>query len=50
MPNCTPTQVEFPPVKRRKIEAQLCAGAITSDGGVMLLRAVDQRLGLTERM
>ena len=50
MPNCTPTQIEFPPFKRRKIEAQFSGGAITSDGGVMLLRAVDQQVGLTERI
>ncbi len=50
MPNCTPTQIEFPSFKRRKIEAQFSGGAITSDGGVMLLRAVDQRVGLTERI
>jgi len=50
MPDCTPTQIEFPSFKRRKIEAQFSGGAITSDGGVMLLRAVDQRVGLTERI
>ncbi len=50
MTNCTPAQIEFPPLKRRKIDAQFSGGAITSDGGVLLLRAVDQQLGLTERI
>jgi hypothetical protein len=45
-----PIQIEFPSFKRRNIEAQFSGGAITSDGGVMLLRAVDQRVGLTERI
>nr|WP_235185954.1 transposase [Methylomarinum vadi] len=44
MTNCTPAQIEFPPLKRRKIDAQFSGGAITSDGGVLLLRAVDQQL------
>ena len=50
MTNCTPAQIEFPPLKRRKIDAQFSGGAITSDGGVLLLRAVDRQLGLTERI
>ncbi len=50
MPNCTPTAIEFPPLKRRKIIAQFSGGAITSDGGILLLRAVDRQLGLTERI
>jgi len=50
MTNCTPAQIEFPPLKRRKIEAQFSGGAITSDGGVLLLRSVDQQLRLTERI
>ena len=50
MTNCTTAKVEFPAFKRRKIEAQFSGGAITSDGGVLLLRAVDQQLGLTERI
>lgn len=50
MPNCTATKIEFPACKRRKIEAQFNGGAITSDGGVLLLRSVDQRLKLTEQV
>jgi hypothetical protein len=50
MTNCTAAQLEFPAFKRRKIQAQFSGGAITSDGGVLLLRAIDQRLKLTERV
>lgn len=47
MPNCTDERVEFGRVGRRVIEAAFDGGDIVSDGGVMLLRQVDRRLGLT---
>ena len=47
MPNCTQARFDFPPLKRRRIEAGFNGGDITSDGGVLLLRQVDQRLGLS---
>ncbi len=50
MTNCTATKIEFPALKRREIEAQFSGGAITSDGGVLLLRSIDQRLKLTEQV
>jgi hypothetical protein len=50
MTNCTAAQLEFPALKRRKIEAQFSGGAINSDGGVLLLRAIDQQLKLTKRV
>ena len=46
MTNCTQTAFDFPPLKRRKIQAEFSGGDITSDGGVLLLRKIDQRLGL----
>jgi Transposase DDE domain group 1 len=46
--NCTQESFEFPPLKRRQVEANFQGGAITSDGGVLLLRQVDQKLGLSE--
>lgn len=46
MTNCTQATFEFPAVKRRRVEAQFSGGDITSDGGVLLLRQADQRLGL----
>jgi hypothetical protein len=45
---CTQVAIEFPGFKRRRVEADFSGGAITSDGGVLFLRAVDRRLKLTE--
>ena len=44
---CTPTTIEFPSVKRRRVQAAFDGGPITSDGGVVLLGQVDRQLGLT---
>src|SRR4051812_32050582 len=46
MPNCTQPELSFPSFDRRKIEASFTGGDVTSDGGVMLLREADRRLGL----
>jgi len=46
--NCTQLPLEFPPLKRHKVEAEFSGGDVTSDGGVLLLRNVDRRLGLLE--
>jgi hypothetical protein len=48
MTECTQESFEFPAVKRRQIEARFSGGDITSDGGLLLLRQVDQQLGLLE--
>ncbi len=48
MTNCTQESFDFPACKRRRIEACFKGGAITSDGGVLLLRQADRYLGLTE--
>lgn len=47
MPKCTDETVEFGRVGRRVIEAAFDGGDIVSDGGVLLLKQVDERLGLT---
>lgn len=47
MPNCTADHLEFGRLGRRVIEASFAGGDLSSDGGVMLLRQVDERLGLT---
>ncbi len=47
MTNCTQQSFAFPACKRRGVEANFDGGDITSDGGVLLLRQVDQRLGLS---
>ncbi|HYQ92314.1 MAG TPA: transposase, partial [Candidatus Competibacteraceae bacterium] len=50
MTKCTASMVEFPRCQRRRVQAEFSGGAITSDGGVVLLRQGDQRIGLTERL
>lgn len=47
MPKCTDETVEFGRVGRRVVEASFDGGDIVSDGGVLLLKQVDERLGLT---
>lgn len=47
MPKCTNAKIEFGRVGRRVIEADFSGGDLSSDGGLLLLRQVDQRLGLS---
>jgi hypothetical protein len=47
---CNTVAVEFTPYKRQQTLGRFDAGAISSDGGVMLLREVDRRLGLFDRV
>ena len=47
MPKCTEGTVEFGRVGRRVVQAAFDGGDIVSDGGVMLLRQLDERIGLT---
>ena len=46
MPDCNAELFQFPSFDRRKIEASFSGGEVSSDGGVMVLRAADRRLGL----
>src|SRR5271168_5564451 len=48
MADCVQESFSFPSFDRRKIEASFGGGDVSSDGGVMLLRAADRRLGLVE--
>ena len=47
MPKCTDVPVRFGKVGRRVVEAAFDGGDIVSDGGALLLKQVDDRLGLT---
>ncbi|HET8744750.1 MAG TPA: IS1380 family transposase [Ramlibacter sp.] len=47
MPKCTDGAVRFGKVGRRVVEAAFDGGDIVSDGGSLLLRQVDERIGLT---
>ncbi|HSN23111.1 MAG TPA: IS1380 family transposase [Methylomicrobium sp.] len=48
MPNCTADSMNFGRLGRRVIEANFQGGAISSDGGLVLLRQLDQRIGLSK--
>jgi len=50
MADCTQTELTFPSFDRRKIEANFAGGDVSSDGGILLLRAADRRLGLVEAL
>lgn len=50
MPKCAQIDLRFPSFDRRKIEGNFEGGSVTSDGGVMLLRAADRRLGLVQAL
>ncbi|MEO1767917.1 IS1380 family transposase [Thiobacter aerophilum] len=47
MPKCTAELIEFGRLGRRIVEANFRGGDLSSDGGLMLLRQVDRRIGLT---
>ena len=47
---CTPEQFEFHALGRREVVGRFDGGRLTSDGGGLLLREVDQRLGLLPRL
>jgi len=47
MTKCTTEQTEFPGIKGRKIICEFSGGDVTSDGGSLLLRQVDRKIGLT---
>ena len=48
MLKCAVDELEFGRFGRRVIEANFEGGAISSDGGLMLIREVDRRLGLSK--
>lgn len=46
MPNCTVREMPFAKLGRRKIDVGFDGGEVSSDGGLLLLRQVERRLGL----
>lgn len=48
MPKCTADEMNFGRLGRRIVEANFQGGALSSDGGLMLLRQVDRRIGLSK--
>lgn len=47
MPKCTVERIELGKVGRRAIEANFEGGDLSSDGGLLLLRRADERIGLS---
>ncbi|MFN7484840.1 MAG: transposase, partial [Betaproteobacteria bacterium] len=47
MPKCTDAKIELGRFGRRLIEADFSGGDLSSDGGLLLLRQIDQHLGLS---
>jgi len=47
---CNAEVFSFPAVKKRVVQASFTGGAVTSDGGIALLRQTDRRLGLTKAL
>jgi hypothetical protein len=50
MTECNPTQLEFHALGRREVVGRFDGGQISSDAGGLLLREVDQRIGLLDRL
>ena len=48
MTNRTQLELDFPGVKRRKVQASFTGGEVTSDGGVLVVRQADKKLNLTK--
>ena len=42
--------IHFSNSANRKVEANFSGGNVTSDGGIMLIREMDNRLGLTKKL
>ncbi len=47
---CNSEVFSFPAVKKRAVQASFTGGAVTSDGGIALLRQTDRRIGLTKAL
>ena len=47
MPDCTEDVIEFGRIGRRLIQADFSGGDLSSEGGMMLLKQLDERIGLT---
>jgi len=48
MTNCTKFPIIFPSIKNKKIVGNFKGGEVTSDGGILLLRSIDKKIGLTK--
>jgi hypothetical protein len=46
----TPLPFSLPSVRRKKFTAAFDGGRITSDGGVLLLSAIETKIGIADRL
>ncbi|MYD95451.1 MAG: IS1380 family transposase [Chloroflexi bacterium] len=49
-PECIPPQLDFEGLRHRRVVGRFDGGRLTTDGGVLLLREVDRRFRVTERL
>src|SRR5271165_3637515 len=49
MTHCTPSSFTFQDLGRRQVVAAFDGGKVTSDGGALLLREVEEKFGFIER-
>ncbi|MEI7709768.1 MAG: IS1380 family transposase [bacterium] len=47
---CKSKSLQFPALNGKKIVAEFSGGNVSSDGGILLLQAMDRRLSLTQRI
>ena len=50
MTRCTTKNIQFLSCQKLKVEANSTGGDITNDGGLLLLREIDKKLGLTKQL
>ena len=50
MTECTSEQPKLKRLRRQAVECDFAGGTLTSDGGLLLLREVDQELDLIRRV
>lgn len=50
MSDCTPAPHHFPALNHKTLSVDFSGGHVSSDGGLLLLRAMDRRLGLTRKI
>jgi hypothetical protein len=50
MTNCTSKSLNFSALNGKKIVGSFSGGTITSDGGLLLVREVDKKLGITKNL
>jgi len=50
MTKCRVEELEFPGLNGKRVEGNFQGGEVSSDGGLMLIKQIDRRLGLTKKL